>query len=130
MAREIKFRAKRIDNGEWVYGLPVYGNLDITPTEMQDVNDSGRLVAIRPETITQYIGNTETVDRPGVDIYDGDIVEWDGDENIDVKAGRGVVEWMKHHVAYRIRHDHAPGLHRLRPIGNIHDNPELLPSKS
>ena len=33
--REIGFRCQRVDNGEWVYGMPIYGNLDTTFTEMQ-----------------------------------------------------------------------------------------------
>ena len=33
--REIGFRCQRVDNGEWVYEMPIYGNLDTTFTEMQ-----------------------------------------------------------------------------------------------
>ena len=33
--REIGFRCQRVDNGEWVYRMSIYGNLDTTFTEMQ-----------------------------------------------------------------------------------------------
>ena len=78
--RDIKFRGKRVNNGEWMYG---YYAVDLLENE-----DSGRIhyiipfskrlelyhplhwVKVRPETVSQYWGK----DRKDKDIYVGDEV--------------------------------------------------------
>lgn len=59
MNREILFKAKRKDNGEWVEGLPtrMWGTLHI-----QDSDDENTAYEINPDTLCQYTGmndNTE-----------------------------------------------------------------------
>jgi uncharacterized phage protein (TIGR01671 family) len=134
--REILFRGKRTDNGEWIEGyffkkinaftedgLPIKHYIsDLPPFGAE----------IIPETVGQYTGLT---DKNGKKIFEGDIVICGQEINgnwIDRHVEIGYVE-MKHG---------AFGLHRkqgyYRPfkdwledyeyevIGNIHDNPELL----
>lgn len=71
MNREIKFRGKRVDNGEWVYGhlngwvtdgKPV--SAIITPEEV---------FILDPSTVGQYTG---LKDKNGKDIYEGDEIQY------------------------------------------------------
>ena len=72
--RKILFRAKRKDNKEWVYGLPVCGKFDkeqkIThiDTITQEFDSPFEII---PETLCQFIGRFDKFDHP---IFEGDVV--------------------------------------------------------
>lgn len=128
MTREIKFRAKRLDNGEWVYGYlceNVNGEIciqDIVGKVVDGFAVPSRLHPVNPDTIGQYTG---VKDKNGREIYEGDVVRFlDADnkvKNKEVRFGGGgftpVVEicWLAN----------IEGMF-AEVIGNIHDNPELL----
>lgn len=127
--REILFRGKCIENGEWVYGA--YGSH--TPLEAMIINkpypaSDGGLSAIgfwevRPNTVGQYTGLT---DRNGAMIFEGDICE------IDREDGRFEIIWDNREARFALVSDELYFdfdhfyLNEIMVIGNIYDTPELL----
>ena len=120
--REIKFRGKRLDNGEWVYGYYVYyGFIDnqkhyIVP----DYASALYAFEVDPSTVGQYTGQKGI---EGVEIYEGDIVT----NGVSV----GVVIWHDVRAMFIIdcsQCDIAPmdDWCELKRIGTIYENPELL----
>jgi uncharacterized phage protein (TIGR01671 family) len=93
--REILFRGKRIDNGEWVYGVPWEavngtGNWHMRTKAVTD----GRVVlidvAVNPDTIGQFTGLT---DKDGRHIFEGDIIETQTFYYGNQKTHTKLVDW-------------------------------------
>lgn len=60
MSREILFHGKRIDNGEWVEGLPGYDiNGNITEIEVYKTFCNTVIHDVDPDILCQYTGLTD-----------------------------------------------------------------------
>lgn len=155
MEREILFRGKRVDNGDWVHGYyvkyqPCAGKNKFVVGIVPEYASSLYLIEVIPETLGRFTGLT---DMNEVKIFEGDILR----SNNNPKDIRQVIfgEFMVIDFEMESETDEVTGwycdiiptdaLSRTRPfclpmpltdyyidrcnvdvVGNIHDNPELL----
>ena len=127
--REILFRGKRLDNGEWVEGAYIMLEVDdgiyehrIATSCLRGKNDEPLTVCadiVDPETIGQYTGLD---DKNGVGIFEGDIWQYAG--------YIGTVEWEENKYTITFYSYDAmltrEKAEKMSVIGNIYDNPELI----
>lgn len=122
--REILFRGKRMDNGEWVEGFLTFDGVN------EDYYIYDR--EVDPSTVGQYTG---LKDKNGKRIFEGDIIKDDWGKTYEVF-------FTTKSCSFMAKLEHAPnewekGNYRLGDawcsticvIGNIHDNPELMDGK-
>lgn len=146
--REILFRGKRVDNGEWVDGFYVQDALIFNespqgfyPHAIWDSMENEFYLVI-PETVGQYTG---LHDKNGTKIFEGDIVrilytDWFSKPDNDPRtlaqykkdiSTVGSVGYRGCEFGLHICSDYLDPLYEGKYgekeiLGNIHDNPELL----
>ena len=131
MNREILFKAKRKDNGEWVEGNLITNERNENQKYIGYIFDERNgmiedfdLVEVIPETLCQYTGLTDK------NIWENDIVR-------NEKGDIGVVQWFEEHAAFMIWNKTKNcvcylaenDFSKIEVIGNIFDNAELLEVK-
>lgn len=137
MKKVIKFRGKRVDNGEFVYGH--YATMNLTKTggvENTDViifknsfyaayEGLDYFYEVIPETVGQFTG---LLDKNGKEIYEGDIVREHCNDYTPIYQNAI-------YMAYNVDKINDPYVstqfnviwrNGCEVIGNIHDNPELI----
>ena len=142
--REILFRGKKKDSGDWVCGdliklheeapywyiLPEGISSEMYEDEpyhfrQNDVMCSVALAKIIPETVGQFTGLT---DKNGKKIFEGDIVKLYLRDDVTIV---GDIRYSEEDCRFKFWEDfeYPYGFDITTPfevIGNIHDNPELL----
>lgn len=126
MNREIKFRGKRVDTGEWVYGSLMQWENGQTVIWVSNPMDSNVLMkyAVDPDTVGQYTG---LKDMNGQDVYEGDLLRTsEGNIMIAEWVGSGIVTRCLTPTYDGMMNTNRHAFPVSEKIGNIHDNPELL----
>ncbi|HAO6129924.1 TPA: hypothetical protein IQB06_001305 [Listeria monocytogenes] len=131
--REIEFRGKRIDNGEWVYGNLMQFEDSATFIFADERKGASTLTyahfiinnmhAIDEKTIDQYTG---LKDKNGKKIFEGDIVDISVYDCLDWSSIKGKVvflngAWLVEdvgHFAITLQSE----TNEIEIIGNVHEN--------
>lgn len=134
--RPIKFRGRRLDNREWIYGSLVIFHDWEGNRRVQIVNDAGCIYEVNSATVGQYWRRIN-----GKELFEGDIFRFKvGDEYI-VRT----VRYSEEQAAFciinpsQLKYERWTEIEQtpdaswwqkfvkdIEIIGNIHDNPELL----
>lgn len=128
--REILYRSKRRDNGEWIEGLPSYG-FDGKITELECLIPGEEIqeieyIEIDPETLCQYTGLEDNAGKR----WEGDIFRADNGECLMdylIEWDEWTMQWYAREIAS------SDGdmplcefkLSEIEVIGNMFDNPEI-----
>lgn len=140
--REILFRGKTTDKGDWVYGDLTQNHYDICDKEhilygkkdecyisSFEINDFAMVgfheIEVIPETVGQFTG---LIDKNGTKIFEGDLCLCD--RHINDRFDK---------IVFEIKYDECRGFYgenfneieayefcMCEIVGNIYDNPELL----
>ena len=139
--RDIIFRGKRIDNGEWILNSETYIR-DGDGTWLSDKECN--VVKVDPNTVGQFTG---LLDKNGVRVFEGDLLRKPPKDQYE-ETSFVLFEVFYHdgnmcdsHIGWQFNRLHFQGnicghsgWERFRPeytgnmivVGNIHDNLELL----
>lgn len=134
MKKQIKFRGKRTDTGEWIYGDLLTS--DGTECEISDWNDVvysrydvdsetvGQLIGVIPNT-SMYVDNSQ-------ELYEDDLFTCGKSKTVYRAVHDGCGEYCgvsnegDKYGAYTIRLSRDNVSRRdIKIVGNIHDNPKL-----
>lgn len=145
--RKILFRAKRLDNGEWVVGyVMIHDYNKATIFRQNQVDGSLEGFEVDPETVCQYTG---MIDSNGNKIWEYDLIKFEdtGEDGYEYKEGYEFINiamvcfsdgrWELDNFAEdegSMKETMEDGYHSefigvfrsSEVIGNIFDNPELM----
>ena len=114
--RDILFKGKRVDNGEWTEGY-FFKTWDKVFLLWGMTGDCPNMEEVVPETVGQFTG---LCDKNGKKIFEGDIVE-------SPNGTQGFIEWQNAECAFLVNigddwqtMDDCP----YEVVGNIYDNKE------
>ena len=128
MQREILFRGKRLDNGQFIEGsltVDCHGNCCIYRPLNVPIGGGFQYFDVDPETVGQLTGMT---DKNGTKIFEGDILN----EPFQGREKLYQVFWSEDYFSFRVKTVNFEYYldemvqYRCEVIGNIYDNKELL----
>jgi uncharacterized phage protein (TIGR01671 family) len=114
--RDIVFRGKRTDNGEWVCGDLTHSVYKLRDTCVGKYGSEIGMHQVDPATVSQYTGLT---DKNGKRIFEGDLLVLATSRPHEVKFADG--SFYMDGTAIAIHH-----ARKFTIVGNRWDNPELL----
>lgn len=133
--REILFRGKRVDNGEWETGSLLIERMSTSDQQVLIADKmTGYPTLVLPETVGQYTGLT---DKNGTRIFEGDIVRYelhDITNTAVIKYGAPKEDSLCYgwylddnngNTAFLLCKNFIKD-YNCQVIGNIHDNPKLV----
>jgi uncharacterized phage protein (TIGR01671 family) len=150
MIMQREFRGKRADNGEWIAGDLLHdywiGSNKFLPFSIRyEINGVYSFpIEVIPETIGQFTG---IVDKSGVKIFEGDIIQYSEHPKYLLKSFIAAVSYKDYlasfgylklgldengyeqpliHFFSEIDEFEEDVLPFIKVINNIHDNPELI----
>lgn len=124
--REIKFRGKLLDNGEWIYGSLLVSHFKDDKKERYFITQfSGNYTfehEVDPATVGQYTG---LKDKNGKEICEGDILLDESGTYAVVGYSMGAF-YVDFGEGFDLQY-FTECIHEIcEVVGNIHDDPELL----
>lgn len=138
--REILFKAKQIDNGEWIEGSLIDLDIDsgycyiVQPYKKASILPiifliTDRMKLVDPETLCQFTG---LCDKNGNKIWENDILRLDDGTVLKVSWHHFKASWVISKKGWLYNHFFGEAVEPedIEAIGNIFDNPELLQEES
>ncbi len=121
--RELLFRGKEAESGDWYYGDIFHSSVDVDTVRIHDYINRAN-VKIIPETLGQFAGLT---DKYGTKIFEGDILR-NGYDNFTaiISCLNSTNEMVAEVINGGIMDLSSLQSHRIEIIGNIYDDPELI----
>ena len=125
--RTIKFRGRRIDNGEWVYGdLEIRRNTGVCLIHTYNDDDTYKeQFEVVPDSVGQFTG---FYDKNRIEVYENDVLAWKFKRTYKViwyiAKGRFILmNTQNRNDTMDCYFDDIED--EFEVIGNIHDNPNL-----